>query len=233
MLEIKNVSKKYKKKMALDNFSYKLGEGRVLGLLGPNGSGKTTLMKLIQGYLKPTSGEIIFYGSPVDYRSKADISYLPDSPFIPEDYKIEEAIKLYRTFFEDFDDKKAEKLLKFMDLTEDMKVGTLSKGMKEKLHLSLILSRNAKLYIIDEPISGVDLLTRDKIIDAIVENINEKSSMIITTHLVDNLEKIFDEVIFISHKGQILESGDAEELRETYGMQINEIYRKVFGEVNA
>lgn len=228
LVEMNNVSKKYKSKLALRNIDFSLEEGRVVGLLGPNGSGKTTMIKLLEGFLKPSQGEIKIAGEPVGKKTKAMVSYLPDSYFIPDDYKVSEALDLFEDFFADFNRAKAKELLSFMKLEEDMKVGTMSKGMKEKLHLTLILSRDAKLYIIDEPISGVDLVTRDQILEAILSNIDEDKSMIITTHLVSDMERIFDDVAFLSD-GELILYGNAEDLRMKKNMQITDIYREIFG----
>lgn len=228
LVEMNNVSKKYKSKLALRNINFSLEEGRVVGLLGPNGSGKTTLIKLLEGFLKPSQGEIKIGGQPIGKNTKAMVSYLPDSYFIPDDYKVSEALDLFGDFFADFNRDKAEELLSFMKLEEDMKVGTMSKGMKEKLHLSLILARDAKLYIIDEPISGVDLVTRDQILEAILSNIDEDKSMIITTHLVSDMERIFDDVAFLSD-GELILYDNAEDLRMKKNMQITDIYREIFG----
>ncbi len=228
LVEMNNVSKKYKSKLALRNIDFSLEEGRVVGLLGPNGSGKTTMIKLLEGFLKPSQGEIKIAGEPVGKKTKAMVSYLPDSYFIPDDYKVSEALDLFEDFFADFNRAKAKELLSFMKLEEDMKVGTMSKGMKEKLHLTLILSRDAKLYIIDEPISGVDLVTRDQILEAILSNIDEDKSMIITTHLVSDMERIFDDVAFLSD-GELILYENAEDLRMKKNMQITDIYREIFG----
>ena len=229
LLELNNVSKKYKSNFALKEVTFGLEQGKVLGLLGPNGSGKTTMMKLIQGYLKPNKGTIKIDGKKPSAKTKAMVSYLPDTFFIPDYFTIDEAMETYEDFFKDFNREKAIDLLYFMNLKPEMKVSTLSKGMTEKLHLALILSRDAKLYILDEPISGVDLVTRDKILGAIVNNISEGSSMIISTHLVDEIEGVIDEVAFIN-EGQIILSGEADALREQKGKQIADIYRDLFKE---
>ena len=228
LVEMNKVSKKYKSKLALRDVDLTIEAGRVVGLLGHNGSGKTTLIKLLEGFLKPSKGEIRIDGLPVGKKTKALVSYLPDSYFIPDDYKVSEALDLFEEFFQDFNRQKASELLGFMKLEEDMKVGSMSKGMKEKLHLTLILSREAKLYIIDEPISGVDLVTRDQILEAILSNIDEDKSMIITTHLVSDMERIFDDVAFLSD-GEIVLYANAEDLRMDKNMQITDIYREIFG----
>lgn len=229
MIKFENVSKKYKNgTLALDNCSIEFEKGRVIGILGPNGSGKTTFLKLLQGYLKPTVGDIEIDGEKIGPKTKAIISYLPDVSFIPSEYTIKEAKKLWKTFFDDFDEMKFDDLINFMDLKLDMKVQELSKGMSEKFHLALILGRDAEYYIIDEPIAGVDLVSRDKIMDAIFNKIGKDKTLIITTHLVDEMEMLFDEVVFIAN-GKIVLSGNAEDLREDREKQISDIFREIFG----
>lgn len=231
MIKFSNVSKKYKGgNLGLDSLDLEIQEGKVVGILGPNGSGKTTFLKLLNGYLKPTSGEIRIFNDKIGPSTKAMISYLPDLPFIPEDYSILEAKKLWKTFFEDFNESKFDELIKFMKLDENATVSDLSKGMSEKFHLSLILSRDAKIYVIDEPISGVDLVSRDIILEAILNHIGEDKILIITTHLVDEMEKLFDDVVFLSEGKKVLE-GNAEALREEKGKTICEIFRDIYGDL--
>ena len=210
--------------------SWKVGieKGKVVGILGPNGSGKTTLIKILVGILRQTKGEILIDGHKPGVQTKSIVSYLPDRNFLYEWMNIQDAIDMYKDFYADFDEKKCDDLLKFMKLERDMKVNSLSKGMKEKLNLTLVLSRKAKLYILDEPIAGVDPVARDQILDAIINNYEENSSMIITTHLVRDMEKIFDEVSFISD-GEIILEGNAEKLREEKSMQIDDLYKEIFG----
>lgn len=227
ILEIKNVTKSFRGKPALSEFSLQLQRGRVLGLLGPNGSGKTTLLKLIAGYLYPDSGELLIGGHRPGVETKKILSFLPDVSFIPKNFTIKDALQLYRDFFEDFDGVKARRMLEFMDLKEESYCSDLSKGMKEKLHLTLILSREADLYVLDEPIAGVDPVAREKILRAIIENVKEKSSMIITSHLVRDMEQIFEDVVFVN-EGKALLEGNADELRERRGMSLDEIYRELY-----
>lgn len=232
MIKFTNVSKKYKNgNLALNNFNIDINDGKVLGILGPNGSGKTTFLKMINGYLKPTSGDIKILGKKVGPETKKDVSYLPDVAFIPKDYSIKEAMELWKSFFEDFNQEKFLRLVKFMDLDIDSRISDLSKGMSEKFHLALILSRDAKIYVIDEPIAGVDLVSRDKILEAIFSNIEEDKLLIITTHLVDELETLFDEVVFLS-EGEVILQGNAEELRMEHEKQISEIFKEIFGNLN-
>lgn len=228
MIKLSNVSKRYRSgNFALNNLTLEIKQGTVLGLLGPNGSGKTTLMKLLQGYLKPTSGNIEIFGKEVGPETKNRISYLPDVEFIPKDYSILEAKELWKKFFVDFREDKFNELLKFMNLDENLKIGGLSKGMSEKFHLSLVLSRDADIYIIDEPIAGVDVVVRDKILEAILLNIEADKTLIITTHLIDELERLFDRVIFMD-EGKILLDRQVDDLREEYKCSLSNVFKKVY-----
>lgn len=229
MIRFNNVTKRYGNgTVALKDFNLEISGGKVVGILGPNGSGKTTFLKMINGYLKPTSGTIEVLGQEINAETKKHVSYLPDSPFIPEDYTVTEAKKLWQSFFEDFNETKFNKLMKFMDLDQNLRMSVMSKGMNEKFHLSLILSRDAKIYVIDEPIAGVDLVSRDKILEAIFSNIEDDKLLIITTHLVDELETLFDDVVFVS-KGEIVLQGNAEDLRLEKGKQISDIFKEIYG----
>lgn len=229
MIRFNNVTKRYGNgTVALKDFNLEISGGKVVGILGPNGSGKTTFLKMINGYLKPTSGTIEVLGQEINAETKKHVSYLPDSPFIPEDYTVTEAKKLWQSFFEDFNETKFNKLMKFMDLDQNLRMSDMSKGMNEKFHLSLILSRDAKIYVIDEPIAGVDLVSRDKILEAIFSNIEDDKLLIITTHLVDELETLFDDVVFVS-KGEIVLQGNAEDLRLEKGKQISDIFKEIYG----
>ncbi|MED3642496.1 ABC transporter ATP-binding protein [Caldifermentibacillus hisashii] len=229
IVEINNLTKKYANKTALDNVNLNIERGKVVGILGPNGSGKTTLIKILTGLLRQTSGEVLIDGNKVGVKTKSAVSYLPDRNFLYKWMRIEDACHMYKDFYTDFDEVKFNELLAFMNLNRSMKIDSLSKGMHEKLNLALVLSRNAKLYILDEPIAGVDPVARDQILDAIINNYNEDSSMIITTHLVRDMESMFDEVVFLKD-GQIVLTGNAEALREEKAKQIEEIYKEIFGE---
>ena len=229
LLEVNNVRKKLNGKEVLRGVDFTLEKGKVLGVMGPNGQGKTTLLNTIQGFLKADDGEIKIDGVKFDTTTKNDISYLQDANIFNKSMKIKNAINLYSDFFSDFDNDKMKYYLEFMNLDSSARIKDLSKGMMEKFNLSLTLSRRVKLYMLDEPISGVDPVSREKILDAILENLSEESSMIITTHYIGELERIFDEVIFLSD-GKVIEQGDAEELREKYHCSIDEVYRKIFAE---
>lgn len=229
IVEIKGLSKFYLNKKALNNLSLDLEKGKVVGILGPNGSGKTTLIKIITGILRQSKGEVLIDGEKPGVYTKSIVSYLPDRNFLYEWMSVDESINFYKDFYKDFDGNKAYELLNFMKLTRDSKISSLSKGMKEKLNLTLVLSRKAKLYILDEPIAGVDPVARDQILDAIIKNYNEDSTMIITTHLVRDIESIFDDVVFLKD-GEVLLSGNAEKLREEKSMQIDDLYKEIFAE---
>lgn len=228
LLEIKNLSKNYGSKEALQGLNLNLEEGKVYGLLGPNGSGKTTLIKVLAGLLPNYKGKVLINGFEPGVDTKKIVSYLPDRNFLTSHNSIKNVIYMYNDFFDDFDPIKAESLLRNMGLETDMKVSSLSKGMTEKLNLSMILSRNAKLFILDEPIAGVDPIARDQILDAIIENVSPESTMLITTHLVKDIERIFDRVGFIE-SGRIILEGDAETLRTEKNKSIDEVYKEVFG----
>ena len=227
LVEIKRISKNYFNKKALDNLSLNIEGGKVLGILGPNGSGKTTLIKIMTGLLRQSSGELLIDGHKVGVYTKSIVSYLPDRNFLYNWMIIKDALNFYSDFYYDFDEKRAEELLHFMQLEKNMKITSLSKGMVEKLNLILVLSRKAKLYILDEPIAGVDPVARDQILDAIIKNYDSNSSMVVTTHLVRDMESLFDDVAFLKD-GKIILEGNAESLREEKNKSIDEIYKEVF-----
>lgn len=229
IIEIKGLTKSYFNKKAVNNISLNIEKGKVVGILGPNGSGKTTLIKIITGILRESKGEVLIDGNKPGVTTKSIVSYLPDRNFLYNWMNIQEAINFYKDFYKDFDENKSYELLKFMKLDRNMKINTLSKGMTEKLNLTLVLSRNAKVYVLDEPIAGVDPVARDQILDAIIKNYNEESTMLITTHLVRDMENIFDDVVFL-REGEIYLTGNAEALREEKGMQIDDLYKEIFGE---
>ena len=229
VLEVNNVYKRIKGKSILNGVTLSVEQGRVLGIMGPNGQGKTTLLNVIQGFLKADKGDIVIDGVAINTNSKESIAYLQDKNIFPKSMKIKEAITLYGNFFEDFNVEKMNYYLEFMNLDRNSRIKDLSKGMSEKFNLSLVLSRKAKLYLLDEPISGVDPVSREKILDAILENLSEESSMIITTHYIGELERIFDDVAFLGD-GRIIEYDEAENLRAKYNASIDEVYRKIFSE---
>ena len=227
LLECKNVTKKFDNKKVLDNINLKIEKGKIYGLLGKNGVGKSTLIKLINDLLTIDEGEILFNGEKIGVFSKSHISYLPERTYLDKDMKVESVIKYFEEFYEDFNTKKAYKLLKDLDLDKDKKISKMSKGMQEKLQLILVMSREAELYILDEPLGGVDPATRDYILDTILSNFKEGSSVIISTHLISDIERILDNVIFID-KGKITLVSDADKLREKEKSSIDEIFRRSF-----
>lgn len=227
ILESNKICKSYLNKKALRGVNLNILPGKIVGLLGPNGSGKTTFLKIAAGILHQSSGEILIDGHKPGVYTKSVVSYLPDNEYLLKWMKVKDAVMYFKDFYTDFDVKKAKELLEFMKLDENDAVKSLSKGMKEKLKLTLVLSRTAKLYILDEPLGGVDPTAREKILNAIVSNFSENSSMIITTHLVNDIERIFDDVAFISD-GEIILQGKAEKLRLERKKSIDELYREVF-----
>lgn len=227
ILKASNLEKNYFNKKALNGLDLEVKKGRIVGILGPNGSGKTTFLKIAAGILTKTNGEILIDGHKPGVYTKSIVAYLPDKEYLFKWMKIKDAVDFFKDFYKDFDEEKCRRLLEFMNLDINSKVKTLSKGMTEKLYLTLVLSRKAKLYILDEPLGGVDPTTREKILDAILENYSEDSSIIITTHLVNDIERLFDDVVFIS-EGKVVLSGNAEELRTEKGLSIDQLYREVF-----
>lgn len=227
LLEIKNLYKNYGEKQVLNNITLTVPRGKIIGLLGKNGTGKTTLIKLINGLLTPTEGEIIFEGEKIGPQSKLNIAYLPERTYLDKSMTINETLKFFKEFYSNFDIDKAKDLLKKLDLDENQKIIKMSKGMQEKVQLVLVMSRKADLYILDEPLGGIDPATRDYILDTILTNFNEGASIIISTHLISDIERILDEVIFID-KGEIKLISDADELRNKENASIDEIFRRMF-----
>ncbi|MGL4850109.1 MAG: ABC transporter ATP-binding protein [Clostridium sp.] len=227
ILEVINIEKSFGRKKVLKGISFNLERGTILGILGPNGNGKTTLLNIIGGLLKADSGEVLVNGINVSEETKKIVSYLRESNQFYDWMKIEDTIRFYKDFFEDFDEERTRKLLKFMNIEGNEKLRSLSKGMLEKVSLSLVFGRRAKLYILDEPISGVDILSRDEIVNAIIENMIEGASMIITTHYVGELERLLDKVLFIKD-GKVVESDYADNIREKYGTSIEGSYKEIF-----
>lgn len=227
LLECINLEKDYGKKKILKDINLKIPRGKIIGLLGKNGTGKSTLIKLMNDLLTPTSGEILVNGKKIGTESKRIISYLPERTYLDKSMKIKEIITYFEDFYDNFDSEKAKKLLKDLNLDEDLKLSKMSKGMQEKLQLVLVMSRKAQLYILDEPLGGVDPATRDYILDVILNNFDDNASLIISTHLISDIERILDEVIFID-KGKIILTSPSDELREKENSSIDEIFRRMF-----
>lgn len=227
LLELKNITKKYRGKIALSDVSLGIGAGKIVGLLGTNGSGKSTLMKIVAGLIQPSNGAAYTNGVKVGLETKSSISFMPDHPLTESWMRVKDALAFYDDFYEDFNTEKAANMLEFMNLNLMDKVSTLSKGMNERLQLTLALSRDAKLYLLDEPIGGVDPIARDKILDAILEFYNEHSTIIISTHLVKDIERIFDEVVFI-REGNVVMQEEVERLRFKHGKSVDDIFKEVF-----
>lgn len=227
LLECIHLSKEFDNKKVLNDISFKIPRGKIVGLLGKNGTGKSTLIKLINDLLTPTSGEVLINGKNPGVESKKIISYLPERTYLDKGMRVADVIKFFEEFYEDFDSEKAYKLLGVLELDKDMKLTKMSKGMQEKVQLILVMSRKADLYILDEPLGGVDPATRDYILDTILSNFNEGSSVIISTHLIADIERILDEVIFID-KGKIVLTGSADEVRKKEKTSIDETFRRMF-----
>ena len=227
ILECKNLSKAYGNKTALSHINLTLESGRIIGLLGPNGSGKTTLIKLLNGLLTPSEGELYVNQTPIGIETKKIISYLPDQTYLNGSMRIREIIRFFKDFYEDFDETKAYDMLKKLNIEPTAKLKTMSKGTKEKVQLILIMSRRAKLYVLDEPIAGVDPAARDYILNTILNNDAEDATIIISTHLISDIENILDEVIFIKD-GQISLTSSVDKIREENGKSVDALFREVF-----
>ena len=227
LLEVRGLNKYFDNKEILKDINFSISKGKIIGLLGKNGAGKSTLIKLINGLLTTTSGEILVKGNKIGVDTKRVISYLPERTYLNKQMKVSEVINYFEDFYDNFDKEKAEKLLKNLDLDVEQKLNKMSKGMQEKVQLVLVMSRSADLYILDEPLGGVDPATRDYILDTILSNFNQDASVIISTHLIADIEKILDEVILID-KGQIILQSDADELRNKEKASIDEIFRRMF-----
>lgn len=227
ILEIKNLIKKYHTKNVIDNISLNVDSGKIVGLLGPNGSGKTTLIKLLAGLLTATSGDILIDNKEIGVETKAIVSFLPDRPYFANWMKVHDILAFFADFYRDFSMKKAMEMLKLLNIGVNDRIKTMSKGTKEKLNLVLVMSRAARLYLLDEPIAGVDPAARDYILRTIISNYSEDSSVIITTHHIADVEKILDDVIFLN-EGKIELNSAVEDLREEYGKSVDEIFRETY-----
>lgn len=227
ILEIKNLIKKYHTKNVIDDISLNVDSGKIVGLLGPNGSGKTTLIKLLAGLLTATSGDILIDNKEIGIETKAIVSFLPDRPYFANWMKVHDILAFFADFYRDFSMKKAMEMLKLLNIGVNDRIKTMSKGTKEKLNLVLVMSRAARLYLLDEPIAGVDPAARDYILRTIISNYSEDSSVIITTHYIADVEKILDDVIFLN-EGKIELNSAVEDLREERGKSVDEIFRETY-----
>lgn len=227
LLEINHLYKSYDSKNVLCDINLKVKQGKIIGLLGKNGTGKSTLIKLINDLLVPDKGNIKVNGKSIGVESKKIISYLPERTYLNKNMTVLEVINYFRDFYDNFDSAKAIKLLQDLKLDVNQKLSKMSKGMQEKVQLVLVMSRKAKLYILDEPLGGVDPATRDYILDTILNNFSDNASIIISTHLISDIERILDEVIFIDN-GKIIIQSDADNLRNKEKKSIDEIFREMF-----
>lgn len=222
-----NLTMKYGKRQVLNNVSFQLERGKIIGLLGPNGSGKTTLIKLSNGLLTPKKGNIIIDGHKVGLETKKIVSYLPERSYLDNSLKIYQIVDLFQDFYEDFDVNKAYNMLKDLKINPEDRLKSMSKGTKEKVQLILVMSREAKLYMLDEPIGGVDPAARDYILRTIISNYNPDASVIISTHLISDIEQVLDDVVFIKEGEEMLHK-PVDEIREEDGKSVDELFREVF-----
>lgn len=228
LVEIHNLTKSYdKRKEALHDLTLTLPRGRIVGLLGPNGSGKTTLIKLLNGLLVPDGGEILIDGEKPGPSTKAKVSYLPERTYLKNGATIRELLSFFQDFYEDFRTDRAKEMLAALRIEENARIRALSKGTREKVQLILVMSRDASLYILDEPIAGVDPAARDYILRTIITNYNENATVLISTHLITDIENILDEVIFMK-EGRLLLQTSVEEIREEKGKSVDAYFREVF-----
>lgn len=226
-IECRDLCKAFGEKVILDHINLTLPRGRIVGLLGKNGAGKSTLMKLINDLLTPTAGQVLFEGKPIGVESKRRIAYLPERTYLDRSFTVEQTLKKFADFYDNFSMERANDLLRKLDLDPTAKISSFSKGMKEKLQLCLVMARKADLYVLDEPLGGVDPATRDYILDTILSNFEEGATMLISTHLITDVERIFDDVIMIDG-GKIVLSGNADDIRLSEGGTIDEIFRRKF-----
>lgn len=227
ILVMEGLSKSYKDKLAVNSLSYSLGEGRILGLLGPNGSGKTTLLKCIAGLLTPEKGGLTVCDNKIGVESKKLVAYLPDKNFLNEWMNVSQFFDYTQDFFADFDRKKAEDMVALLNIDLKSRIKTLSKGNKEKLALIVTMSRNARLYLLDEPIAGVDPAAREYVLSTILSNYSPHSSIVLSTHLIADVENTLTDVVFLS-RGELVLSGSVEDVRRCTGKSIYELFREEF-----
>ena len=227
LVECNALSKSYGAKTALNNVSFSVDRGKIVGLLGPNGSGKTTLIKILSGLLTASAGSITVSGNPIGIETKKIVSYLPERTYLSEWMTVRQAMNFFRDFYPDFSEETAADMLGRLKIDTSEKLRTMSKGTKEKVQLILVMSRRAELYLLDEPIGGVDPAARDYILKTIISNCNENSSVIISTHLISDIENVLDDVIFLKY-GTLTLHRTADEIREEYGKYVDALFREVF-----
>ncbi|MCL2854491.1 MAG: ABC transporter ATP-binding protein [Defluviitaleaceae bacterium] len=230
ILEINNLNKSYGNFVAVKNMSFDVEKGKIVGLLGPNGSGKTTMIKTIMGLMSDYTGSVTIAGNPPGSAANKHIAYLPDQPHVPRWLTVNQAINFFADFYEDFDAKRAADMLDKMRIPRDKKLKALSRGMQEKVNLSMVMSRRAKLYILDEPIGAVDPASREFIIDTILKNFNEEGSILISTHIIADIEPVLDRALFI-REGELILNDDADKIREEKGQSLDQLFREVFKNV--
>lgn len=226
-LECKDVTKKYMTKTAVDNVSFSIERGQIYAILGPNGSGKTTMMKMIAGLAKPSSGHISFEDQPIGVNSKSKIAYMSTEPYFYSFMTVEDTGKYYQDFFTDFDSQRFSELLERMDLNRKDKAKNLSSGQMAKLKIAVTLARKAELYMLDEPLNGIDVIARERIITTILESASDEVSIMMSSHLVDELEKVIDHVLFMKD-GKLIMKGEAEAIRLEHGKSILELYKEIY-----
>ena len=228
MLESREVTKNYGSKTAVSGVSLKLEPGLVYAMLGPNGSGKTTWMKMAAGLVKPSMGGMLYQGTPVGKESKKEIAYMSTEPYFYNWMSVADVGKYYRDFFEDFSMERYQQMLERMELTEDMKAKKLSSGMMAKLKIAVTMARSAKIYLLDEPLNGIDLLARDQIMTSILEATDKDVTLVVSSHLVDELERVVDAAIFMK-EGQLVEQCMVEDLRMNRNKSVVDLYREIYG----
>ena len=227
IVKCNSLTKSYGTKVALKNVTLNLGKGRIIGLLGPNGSGKTTFIKICTGLVKPSQGDITIDDKVIGNQTKAIVSYLPERTYFENSANVLETIKFFKDFYSDFDEQRAFDMLKSLDIDVKQKFKKMSKGTKEKVQLIMVMSRRAKLYLLDEPIAGVDPAARDYIINTIINNYDDDATVVISTHLISDIENILDDVIFIKN-GEIVFDKNVDELRDEHNKSIDALFREVF-----
>lgn len=227
LIKCRGVSKSYGRKIALDGVELEVGRGRIVGLLGPNGSGKTTLIKLLCGLLQPNCGELAVNGQKIGPETKAQISYLPDRMYFADWMKATDLFDLFRDFYRDFDYEKALAMCRSLGVDPKDKLKSMSKGTKEKVQLVLVMARKAQLYLLDEPIAGVDPAARDFILQTILTNYNEEGTVLISTHLISDIEKVLDEVVFLK-EGRVMLHNTVDNIRENEGKSVDALFREIF-----